>query len=160
VSKPAVTPVVPSPAVSVQKRAPDEPRAPRDQADARRGDGQEVRAHRHGPHDEDPVAVEDAVGRDDAGDGHQHQEAGARPGLLAGLAEQVGPDHRAALAPPAQASGLQPLEAQQPDVLGGHAESAERLQGRVGRNRVDVGGHERVAVPVAGIRPRDVRGTR
>ena len=28
----------------------------------------------------------------------------------------------ALLAPPAQASGLQPLEAQEPDVVGGHAE--------------------------------------
>ena len=59
--------------------------------------------------------------------------------------EQVGPDDRRCSRAAGPASRLQPLEAQQPDVLGGHAESAERLQGRVGRIGVDVGGHERLA---------------
>ena len=107
-----------------------------------------------------PVAVEDAVGRDDPGDGHEDEEAGDRPRLLAGLAKQVGPDDRAAPVAPASASGLQPLEAKEPHVLGGHAEGAERVQRRVGRVGIDVRGHERLSVTVARVRAHDVRGAR
>ena len=78
--------------------------------------------------------------------------------MLACLPEQVGPHDGAAGGPAAPAPGLQPFEAQEPDVVGRHPESAERLQGLIGGIGVDVGGHERVARPVACVGPRDVLG--
>ena len=49
---------------------------------------------RHRPHDQDLVLFDHPEGCDHAGDRHEHEVARGRPGVDAGLAEQVGPHER------------------------------------------------------------------
>jgi len=109
VSSPATRQARPSPANSVHSAA-EQPAAPQHERDAHRGDRQQIRAHRHRPDDQDPVAVDHAVGRDHTGRCHEQQVAGQRARVLAGLPEQIGPDDQVVLADRTRLDRLEPQQ--------------------------------------------------
>ena len=115
----------------------DQPPSAQHQARAGRGDGEQVRRHRHRSDDQDLVLVDHPECRDHSGDGHEHEIADGRPCVDARLSEQVGPDEGDRFV--GGRRGADRVEPQQRDVLGRNPESTDHLERSVGGRRADVG---------------------
>ena len=78
------------------ERPAEQARPPADEGHGGGRERQQIGAHRHRAHDEDGAVLEHAERRDDAGDGHVGEVAGAQADVLGGLVGDLAPDERVA----------------------------------------------------------------